>query len=238
MSRAAPPSRRRPSSPAPPPTCRFSYPSLAGLTRVLLDGPNADPPAARAAAAEAERVAPVALAPRAVAAQGWVALFDGDLDAARRRAADAVRAARSGRQADLLAESLELVAAVSARPDGTRAALTGGGGHLAPRRCAAGRRPAARPAGPGTRCRRPAAAGGEGGDRAAAGPWGTRRRRFAARAGGDRRRHGAGGGAGPLRGARRRPARATAGVAVAAGPHTAEDPGGAAWPAGPADRTV
>jgi DNA-binding SARP family transcriptional activator/tetratricopeptide (TPR) repeat protein len=98
-------------------------PVLARLSQVLLDGAGADPVAARAAADEAVRVATPELAPSALAAQGWVALSDGDLETARARATDAVRAARAGRQAHLLAETLELAAAVSAQAGPAREAL-------------------------------------------------------------------------------------------------------------------
>ncbi|MEV6495389.1 tetratricopeptide repeat protein, partial [Actinoplanes sp. NPDC051633] len=98
-------------------------PALSRLARLLLDGSAADPAAARAAADEAERIAPPALASRALVAGGWVALADGDLALAQRRAADATQAARAGRQADALAESLELAAAVSADAGAARAAL-------------------------------------------------------------------------------------------------------------------
>ncbi len=98
-------------------------PALAGIARLLLDGAAPDLDAARSAADEAEQVAPPMLAPCALVARGWVALFEGDRPMAQQRASDAVRAARAGRQADLLAESLELAAAVTAEPQAARAAL-------------------------------------------------------------------------------------------------------------------
>ncbi len=98
-------------------------PALAGLARLLLDGAAPDLDAARAAAVEAEEVAPPMLAPRALVARGWVALFEGDLPLAQQRGSAAVRSARASRQADLLAESLELAAAVSAEPAAAREAL-------------------------------------------------------------------------------------------------------------------
>lgn len=88
-------------------------PALAGLARVLVDGPRADHPAARAAADEAERIATPLLASRAMVAAGWVALAGGSLVTAQQRAAAAVRAARETRRADCLAEALELAATVS-----------------------------------------------------------------------------------------------------------------------------
>jgi DNA-binding SARP family transcriptional activator/ATP/maltotriose-dependent transcriptional regulator MalT len=98
-------------------------PSLAGLTRLLLEGPDPDLVAARAAATEAGRVAPLPLRSTALTAQGWVALFDGDVTRARSLAAEAGQVARAGRQTDLLAESLELTAAVSTDPTESRTAL-------------------------------------------------------------------------------------------------------------------
>ncbi|MEN3358801.1 MAG: hypothetical protein V7637_2783 [Mycobacteriales bacterium] len=98
-------------------------PALAGLARLLADPPGADPAAARLLAKEAERCAPPALLATALAAGGWVALQAGELPAARQFAADAVGAARVGRAADSLAESLELAAAVTADAAGARAAL-------------------------------------------------------------------------------------------------------------------
>ena len=98
-------------------------PALAGLARLLLDGAAPDVAAARAAAVEAEEVAPPMLAPRALVARGWVALFEGGLPLAQQRGSAAVRSARASRQADLLAESLELAAAVSAEPAAAREAL-------------------------------------------------------------------------------------------------------------------
>jgi DNA-binding SARP family transcriptional activator len=98
-------------------------PALARLTRLLLEGPNADMAAAREAADEAERVADPLLAPQAHVARGWVALAEGDLAAAQQRAAYAVDASRASRRADSLAESLELAAAVNPDSAAARAAL-------------------------------------------------------------------------------------------------------------------
>ncbi len=98
-------------------------PSLAGLTRLLLEGPDPDLVAARAAATEAGRVAPSPLRSTALTAQGWVALFDGDVTRARGLAAEAGQVARAGRQTDLLAESLELTAAASTDATESRTAL-------------------------------------------------------------------------------------------------------------------
>ncbi|MEU8183678.1 BTAD domain-containing putative transcriptional regulator [Micromonospora sp. NPDC049044] len=98
-------------------------PALAGLARLRCVGAAADLGAARAAADEAHRLAPAFLRSSALAATGWVAYAGGDLEVARRRAAEAVRAARTGRQADALAEALELTAAVAADPAASREAL-------------------------------------------------------------------------------------------------------------------
>ncbi|GIE32683.1 transcriptional activator [Actinoplanes italicus] len=98
-------------------------PVLARLTRVLLDGPTGDLPAARRAADEAEAVAPALLLAHAHVARGWVALADGDLALAQQRAEVAVRSARSSRRADALAESLELAGAVDPDRAAARAAL-------------------------------------------------------------------------------------------------------------------
>lgn len=92
---------------------------LAGLARLLVEIPVPDLVAARAAADEARSVACVA---PALTAQGWVALAAGDQDGARARGGEAVAAARAGRQADALAEALELTAA-TAEADPARAAL-------------------------------------------------------------------------------------------------------------------
>ncbi len=98
-------------------------PALTGLVRLLLEGPAPDLEAARAAAEEAEREALPLMASPALVAQGWVALADGELDAARERATAAVAAARTSRRADALAEALELAATVSRDPAQARAAL-------------------------------------------------------------------------------------------------------------------
>jgi DNA-binding SARP family transcriptional activator len=98
-------------------------PALTGLVRLLLEGPEPDLVAARAAAEEAEREALPLMASQALVARGWVALADGDLDAARERAGAAVAAARASRRADALAEALELAATVSREPAQARAAL-------------------------------------------------------------------------------------------------------------------
>ncbi|WP_371408955.1 tetratricopeptide repeat protein [Micromonospora zamorensis] len=98
-------------------------PALAGLARLRCEGTGADLTAARAAADEAHRLAPAFLLSCALVATGWVAYAGGDLGVARRRAAEAVAAARTGRQADALAEALELTAAVAADPAASREAL-------------------------------------------------------------------------------------------------------------------
>lgn len=98
-------------------------PALAGLARVLLDPPT-DAAAAAAAAEEAQRLAPPALAPVALAARGWVALAEGDRDLARERAQAAMEAARSGCAAAALADSSELVAAVATDPAQAAGALS------------------------------------------------------------------------------------------------------------------
>ncbi|MFB9236318.1 BTAD domain-containing putative transcriptional regulator [Plantactinospora siamensis] len=87
--------------------------ALAKLTRVALAGRGPDLEAARAAADEAERAAGPRLAPVAMVARGYVALAEGDRDAAARRAASAVAAARATRRVDCLAEALELAGAAS-----------------------------------------------------------------------------------------------------------------------------
>ncbi|MEN3305488.1 MAG: hypothetical protein V7603_1690 [Micromonosporaceae bacterium] len=98
-------------------------PALAGLARVLLEPPDADLEAARAVAAEAERLAPPLYLPQAMVARGWVALVEGDLDTARQRAAAAVPAARASRRVDALAEALELAAAAGTDVGRARDAL-------------------------------------------------------------------------------------------------------------------
>ncbi|RAO55430.1 hypothetical protein LUPAC06_04154 [Micromonospora saelicesensis] len=98
-------------------------PALVGLARLRCEGVGADLATARAAADEAHRLAPAFLLSSALAATGWVAYAGGDLGLARRRAAEAVGAARAGRQSDALAEALELTAAVAAEPAASRAAL-------------------------------------------------------------------------------------------------------------------
>ncbi|CCH18702.1 BTAD domain-containing putative transcriptional regulator [Micromonospora lupini] len=98
-------------------------PALTGLARLRCEGRGADLAAARAAADEAHRLAPAFLLPSALVAVGWVAYAGGDLESARLRAAEAVGAARAGRQSDALAEALELTAAVAAEPAASRDAL-------------------------------------------------------------------------------------------------------------------
>jgi DNA-binding SARP family transcriptional activator len=95
---------------------------LAGLARLLLEIPVPDLVAARSAADQARAVAPEIYAAAAIATQGWVDLAAGDLAAARLRGTEAVAAARAGRQADALAEALELTAA-TAEVEPARAAL-------------------------------------------------------------------------------------------------------------------
>jgi DNA-binding SARP family transcriptional activator len=98
-------------------------PALAGLTRLLLDGGDADLVTAREAATDAEALAPADQLPAALVARGWVALAEGDLGVAQDRVQRAMTAARSGRSVPALAESLELAAAVSSDVDIARAHL-------------------------------------------------------------------------------------------------------------------
>jgi DNA-binding SARP family transcriptional activator/tetratricopeptide (TPR) repeat protein len=98
-------------------------PALTGLSRLLLDGPRSELTLARTLIEEAQRVAPARLACLAQVGAGWVALTAGDLAAAREAASEAVRAARTGRRMDHLADALELAAAVSAEPAVTRSML-------------------------------------------------------------------------------------------------------------------
>ncbi|WCN78640.1 tetratricopeptide repeat protein [Micromonospora sp. LH3U1] len=108
-------------------------PALVGLARLRCEGAGADLAAARAAADEAHRLAPAFLLSSALVAAGWVAYAGGDLGVARRRAAEAVGAARAGRQSDALAEALELTAAVAAEPAASRGALLEAGEIWRPR---------------------------------------------------------------------------------------------------------
>jgi len=82
-------------------------PALSGLARLVLD---VDPGGARAAAEEAEQLAPAALAPYALIAHGWVELETGDRARAAQLAERAAQAARQQGARDLLAEALELAA--------------------------------------------------------------------------------------------------------------------------------
>lgn len=93
---------------------------LIGLTRLLA---AADLDAARAAADEAELVAPAGFTSGTRTARGWVALFDGDAALAAGLAEEALRTARSSRQAGALGEALELAAALSHDPGEARTAL-------------------------------------------------------------------------------------------------------------------
>jgi DNA-binding SARP family transcriptional activator len=94
---------------------------LVGLARVLLAAGDLD--GAAAAADEAAGAATPLTAPRALVAQGWVALARGDVATARARSADAVRAARDSRGVDALAEALELTASVTTDRGESRSAL-------------------------------------------------------------------------------------------------------------------
>ena len=96
---------------------------LVGLARLLLDGGDPAIGPARAAADEARRSAPAMYVAPAITAQGWVALAAGDLAGARERGGEAVTAARAARQADALADALELTAAAGADPATARDAL-------------------------------------------------------------------------------------------------------------------
>jgi len=79
-------------------------PALTGLARVLLDQ-SGDVAAARAAAEEAESLAPPEFASDALCARGWVAIAEGDADLARQRAQDAISAARASGMIDALADA-------------------------------------------------------------------------------------------------------------------------------------
>ncbi|MFD0742749.1 tetratricopeptide repeat protein [Phytohabitans flavus] len=102
-------------------------PALVGLARLLVD--CGEPDAARAAAGEATSAADngarsgPGFAAQAHLAHGWVSLTGGDTAAAEQSAGRAVAAARACRQADVLAEALELAAAVSGEAGQARAAL-------------------------------------------------------------------------------------------------------------------
>lgn len=95
-------------------------PALAGLARLATD----DAQEARVAAEEAERVAPPYLRACALTARGWAALTEGDRALAHDRARAAVCAARAARQADALANALELQAATGVEAAAAREALT------------------------------------------------------------------------------------------------------------------
>ena len=97
-------------------------PALTGLARVLLDQ-SGDVAAARAAADEAESLAPPEFASDALCARGWVAIAEGDPELARQRAQAAISAARASGMIDALADALELSAAAAAEPAETQAAL-------------------------------------------------------------------------------------------------------------------
>jgi DNA-binding SARP family transcriptional activator len=89
---------------------------------VLLDQ-STDVPGARAAAEEAERLAPPEFESYALCARGWVAIAEGDTGLALQRADRAISAARASGAIDAVAEALELHAAATAAPAETRAAL-------------------------------------------------------------------------------------------------------------------
>ena len=120
-SRAAPPTPRRPSSPAAPATCRCS----CRRCRVRpCSQPTSRRREAENAAAEARRLAPHDLLPVALTTTGRVAVIRGDRAAAAEHARRAVAAAREVRAADLLADALELEATVVDDPARAREALT------------------------------------------------------------------------------------------------------------------
>ncbi|WP_345510072.1 tetratricopeptide repeat protein [Phytohabitans houttuyneae] len=102
-------------------------PALVGLARVLVD--CGEPDAAREAASSASAAADNRMATgpgfaaQAHLAHGWVALACGDAAEAGRCATRAVAAARECRQADVLAEALELAAAVGGEAGPARTAL-------------------------------------------------------------------------------------------------------------------
>ncbi len=98
-------------------------PALIGLSRVLLEGPDPDPDGARAVADEALVCATPDLRPRALVAQGWVALATGDLAHAQQYAVEALAAARKDRAPPALAGALELAAAATRDADQARSFL-------------------------------------------------------------------------------------------------------------------
>ena len=98
-------------------------PALAGLARLLVDGPDPDLDRAEQLADEAVEAATPDLTARARAAAGWVALAGGRLDEARRHGAQAVAAARDRRAVDALADALELCAVASTDGQERRTAL-------------------------------------------------------------------------------------------------------------------
>jgi len=94
--------------------------ALCGLALLAADGPDSQAPDA---VAEALRIAPPDLLPVALTAAGRVAAARGSLATALEHAGHAVAAAREARAADLLADALELQAAVVDDPAAARVAL-------------------------------------------------------------------------------------------------------------------
>jgi DNA-binding SARP family transcriptional activator len=94
--------------------------ALCGLALLAADGPTSQ---ASDAVAEALRIAPPDLLPLALTAAGRVAAARGSSASAVEQAEHAVAAAREARAADLLADALELQAAVVDDPAVSRVAL-------------------------------------------------------------------------------------------------------------------
>jgi DNA-binding SARP family transcriptional activator/tetratricopeptide (TPR) repeat protein len=95
-------------------------PALAGLARLVV---AEEPDEARAAAEEAQQLAPTSLAPYALISLGWVEVHGGERERAAELAREAAAIARDEQSRDLLAEALELIAETEA-PSAARGALT------------------------------------------------------------------------------------------------------------------
>ncbi|MGN9909401.1 tetratricopeptide repeat protein [Phytohabitans sp. LJ34] len=99
-------------------------PALVGLARLLVESGEPDAAVAAAtAAADAAESGALCFAAQAHMARGWVALAAGEPVRAQACAEQAVATARACRQADVLAEALELAAAVTGEASLARAAL-------------------------------------------------------------------------------------------------------------------